>query len=308
MNKIYNDISELIGNTPLFKLSRIKEELSLNCDIYAKLEYLNPTGSVKDRAARQMLDAAIAKGLISEGGTVIEPTSGNTGIGLAAIAASRGMKAIIVMPDSMSRERIALMEAYGASVVLTEGRLGMKGAIEKAEELQRTIPCSFIPSQFDNIENKRAHFLTTGPEIYDALADSIDIFIATVGTGGTLSGTAEYLKSKKPDIHIIAVEPTESPLLSGGAAAPHKIQGIGANFIPDVLNREIYDEVITVSSAEAYNAARLMGRTEGIAVGISSGAALAASIAVAKRESDKRIVTVFPDGVDRYLSTDLFKD
>ncbi|MBE6635475.1 MAG: cysteine synthase A [Ruminococcaceae bacterium] len=306
MNKIYDDISQLIGNTPLFKLNKIKRALSLDSEIYAKLEYLNPTGSVKDRAARQMLDAAMEMGLISPGGTVIEPTSGNTGIGLAAIAASRGMKAIIVMPDSMSRERIALMEAYGASVVLTEGRLGMKGAIEKAEELNRTIPCSFIPSQFDNIENKRAHFLTTGPEIYDALADSIDIFVATVGTGGTLSGTAEYLRSKKPDIRIIAVEPSESPLLSGGIAAPHKIQGIGANFIPKVLNRDIYDEVITVSADEAYESARLLGRTEGIAVGISSGAALAAATHVAKRESGKRIVTLFPDGVDRYLSTDLF--
>lgn len=305
---IYNNIEELIGKTPLLRANKLKEAFGLSANVYAKLEYLNPTGSAKDRAALGMILAAERDGKLKAGGVIIEPTSGNTGIALAAIAASRGYKAIIVMPSSMSRERQLFIKAYGAEVVLTEASLGMAGAIAKANEIQKTLENSFIPSQFDNFENKSSHFNTTGPEIYDALDGNVDVFISAVGTGGTISGVGEYLKSKNENIKIIAVEPKESPLLSGGAASPHKIQGIGANFIPSVLNRTIYDEVITVSAPEAYSAVKDASRLLGLGIGISSGAALSAAISVAKREDmkGKNIVVLLPDGIDRYLSTDLF--
>lgn len=303
---IYEGLSGLIGKTPLLRLKRLEERYGLKCKLYAKLEYLNPTGSAKDRAALQMINAAEAAGKIKEGAVIIEPTSGNTGIAIAAIAASRGYKAIIVMPDTMSRERILFIKAYGAEVHLTDGKLGMAGAISYANELHERTENSFIPSQFDNVENKRAHLLTTGPEIYADLGDELDVFVAAVGTGGTLSGTGEYLKSKNPDIKVIAVEPSESPLLSGGSAAPHKIQGIGANFIPKILNTEIYDRVITSSAADAYALAREAARLEGIGVGISSGAALFGAIEAAKELSCGCVAVLLPDGVDRYLTTDLF--
>ncbi|MBQ9071300.1 MAG: cysteine synthase A [Clostridia bacterium] len=308
MNKIYNTVEELIGKTPIVRLHKIEEKYNLKAKLFAKLEFFNPTGSAKDRAALGMILAAEKCGLISNGGTIIEPTSGNTGIALAAIAASRGYQAIIVMPSTMSRERQLLIKAYGARVELTDGAKGMAGAIERANQLHLEIENSFIPSQFDNNENKNAHFATTGPEIYETLDGKIDVFVAAVGTGGTLSGVGEYLKSKLPEVKIVAVEPAESPLLSGGAAAPHKIQGIGANFIPSVLRRDIYDEVVCVSSEEAYKEARDTASLIGIGLGISSGAALAAAIKLAEREENagKSIVTLFPDGVDRYLSTDLF--
>ena len=308
MRKIYNNIEELIGNTPLLKTDKLKSELSLKADIYAKLEYLNPTGSAKDRAALGMIVSAERNGLLSPGGTIIEPTSGNTGIALAAIAASRGYRAIIVMPSSMSRERQLFIKAYGAEVVLTDAKLGMAGAIAKANELHEQIENSYIPSQFDNFENKNSHFETTGPEIYDALDGKIDVFISAVGTGGTISGVGEYLKSKDANIKVIAVEPEESPLLSGGAAAPHKIQGIGANFIPQLLNRDIYDEVVKVSADNAYETVKNTSKLLGLGIGISSGAALYAAINVAKRADmgNKKIVVLLPDGIDRYLSTDLF--
>ena len=308
MKKVYNNIEELIGNTPMLKLDKLKEKHNLSADIYAKLEYLNPTGSAKDRAALGMILAAENDGALKPGGTIIEPTSGNTGIALAAIAASRGYKAIIVMPSSMSRERQLFIKAYGAQVILTDAKGGMAAAIEKANELHKNIENSFIPSQFDNYANKNAHFITTGPEIYEALDGNVDVFISAVGTGGTISGVGEYLKSKNGNIKIVAVEPAESPLLSGGAAAPHKIQGIGANFIPSVLNRDIYDEIVTVSAEEAYYSVRLASKLLGLGVGISSGAAIHAAISVAKRPEmkNKRIVALLPDGIDRYLSTDLF--
>lgn len=305
---IYESIDELIGSTPLFRLKAIEEKYGLKCRLYAKLESFNPTGSVKARAALKMINDAECAGLLNPGGTIIEPTSGNTGIGLAAIATARGYSAIIVMPDSMSRERIALMKAYGAKVILTPGVNGMKGAIERACELKNEIPGAFIPSQFDNPSNKAAHYDTTAPEITEALGKVPDIFIATVGTGGTLSGIGEYFKDNNPKAKIIAVEPDASPLLSGGSAGAHKIQGIGANFIPKVLNREIYDEVVRVKCDSAYDAVREAGALMGLGIGISSGAALAATIEVAKRETSEGldVVTVFPDGIDRYLSTDLF--
>ena len=308
MKNVYNNIEELIGNTPLLKAEKIKAELSLEANLYLKLEYLNPTGSAKDRAALGMIIAAEREGKLTQGGTIIEPTSGNTGIALAAIAASRGYKAIIVMPSSMSRERQLFIKAYGADVVLTDASRGMAGAIDKAKALHQAIENSFIPSQFDNIENKNAHFTTTGPEIYDALDGNIDVFVSAVGTGGTISGVGEYLKSKNESIRVIAVEPCESPLLSGGVAGPHKIQGIGANFIPDVLNKEIYDEIIRVCAGDSYDAVRLVSKLLGLGAGISSGAALTAAIAVAKRPEmkNKNIVALLPDGIDRYLSTDLF--
>lgn len=308
MKKVYNGICELIGSTPLVRLGAIEKNHSLKCKIIAKLEYFNPAGSVKDRAALEMIEAAERRGELREGSVIIEPTSGNTGIGLAAIAAAKGYRTVIVMPDSMSRERQVIMRAYGAEVLLTPGSLGMKGAIEKAEELAREIPLAFIPSQFDNPDNKAAHFKTTGPEIFEGTDGEVDIFVAGVGTGGTVSGVGEYLKSKKDSVRVVAVEPHDSPLLSGGEAHPHPIQGIGANFIPSLLNREIYDEVITVTKDEAYALARELGATEGIAVGISSGAALAAAVRVAARKENdtKTIVVLLPDGADRYLSTDLF--
>ena len=308
MKKVYNNIEELIGNTPMLKLDKLKEKHNLSADIYAKLEYLNPTGSAKDRAALGMIIAAENDGRLKPGGTIIEPTSGNTGIALAAIAASRGYKAIIVMPSSMSRERQLFIKAYGAEVVLTDAALGMAGAIAKANELNEKIENSFIPSQFDNNENKNAHFVTTGPEIYDALDGNIDVFISAVGTGGTISGVGKYLKEKNPDVKIIAVEPAESPLLSGGKASAHKIQGIGANFIPSVLDRDIYDEVITVYATEAYEAVKEVSGLLGLGIGISSGAVLSAALKVSLREdmANKSIVVLLPDGIDRYLSTDLF--
>ena len=308
MKKIYESIDELIGETPLFRLRAFEEKYGLKCRLYAKLESFNPTGSVKARAALKMINDAEAAGLLRAGGTIIEPTSGNTGIGLAAIATARGYSAIIVMPDSMSKERIALMTAYGAKVVLTPGALGMKGAIERAYELKNEIDGAFIPSQFDNPSNKAAHYESTAPEIEAALGKAPDVFIATVGTGGTLSGIGEYFKDKAAQTKVIAVEPDASPLLSGGCAAPHKIQGIGANFIPEVLNRDIYDEVVRVKCDSAYALVREAGALMGLGIGISSGAALSAMLEVAKRETSAGldIVTVFPDGIDRYLSTDLF--
>ncbi len=308
MKHVYNNIEELIGNTPIIKLDKLKEKHGLYADIYAKLEYLNPTGSAKDRAALGMILDAEKKGKLFKGGTIIEPTSGNTGIALAAIAASRGYKAIIVMPSSMSRERQLFIRAYGAEVILTEASLGMAGAIAKANELNKTIENSFIPSQFDNNANKDAHFLTTGPEIYDAMDGDVDVFISAIGTGGTISGAGKYLKEKNPNVKIIAVEPTESPLLSRGISAPHKIQGIGANFVPSVLDKDVYDEIITVRADEAYDTVRTASSLIGLGIGISSGAALYAAETVAKRSEMKgrRIVVLLPDGIDRYLSTDLF--
>lgn len=308
MSNIYNNVESLIGKTPLLRLEAIEKKYNLNAKLYAKLEFFNPTGSAKDRAALGMILAAEQQKLISKGGTIIEPTSGNTGIAIASIAASRGYKAVIVMPSSMSRERQLLMRAYGAEVELTDAKLGMAGAIAKAKELNSKIKNSFIPSQFDNFENKNSHFNTTAPEIYDDLDGEIDVFAATVGTGGTLSGIGEYLKLKLAHVRVVAIEPKESALLSGMPAAPHKIQGIGANFIPAILNQEIYDEVISVSADEAYAAVKSAGYDMGLGIGISAGAALAAVISLAKREElrGKNIVTVFPDGIDRYLSTDLF--
>lgn len=309
MGKIFSSAEELIGNTPLLSLSNIEKSESLDGKILAKLEYLNPAGSVKDRVAKAMLDDAKAKGLLKENSVIIEPTSGNTGIGLAAVAAARGYRLIIVMPDTMSIERRQLMTAYGAELVLSEGVKGMKGAIEKAEELQKEIPDSFIAGQFVNPANPAAHKATTGPEIWEDTDGKVDIFVAGVGTGGTVTGVGEYLKEKKPDVKVVAVEPTDSPVLSKGTAGPHKIQGIGAGFVPEILNTEIYDEIITVSTEEAFSAARLIGKKEGILVGISSGAALFAAMKLAKEPENKgkNIVALLPDTGDRYLSTDLFK-
>ncbi len=306
--KIYNSAEELIGKTPLVRLSRFEEKHGLFASVLAKVELFNPAGSVKDRAAKNMIDDAEAHGLIAPGATIIEPTSGNTGIGLCMIAAMRGYKAMIVMPDTMSRERIMLMKAYGAKVVLTEGKKGMAGAIEKAEELSASIPNSFIPSQFDNPANAEAHYLTTGPEIYEDTDGNVDIFVAGVGTGGTLTGVGRYLKEKCPSVKIVAVEPASSPLLSGGEAAPHAIQGIGANFVPSVLDKTIYDEVVTVSNEDAIAFAADFGKTEGLLVGISSGAALAAAASLAKREENrgKSIVVLLPDTGERYLSSGIY--
>ncbi|MBQ3015478.1 MAG: cysteine synthase A [Clostridia bacterium] len=308
MSKIFESIDELIGKTPLLRLKKLEVKYNLQCRLYAKVELFNPTGSIKARAALEMINAAEKSGELRPGGTIIEPTSGNTGIAIAAIAASRGYSSIIVMPDSMSRERRILMAAYGAEVVLTPAALGMKGSIDRANELKSEIPNSFIPSQFDNVNNKISHIKSTGPEIVSDLGKCPDIFIATVGTGGTLSGIGEYLKGISKNTKVIAVEPDGSPLLSGGNAAPHKIQGIGANFIPKVLNTDIYDEVIRVTDADAYKMTKESGATLGLGIGISSGAALSALLTVARRESSQGldIVTVFPDGIDRYLSTDLF--
>lgn len=310
MSKIYTCSDQLIGHTPLLRLSGIEKQLGLSAEIVAKLEYLNPAGSVKDRAAKQMIDTAERDGFLKEGSVIIEPTSGNTGIGLCSVAASRGYKVIIVMPDSMSAERRMLMRAYGAELVLTDGALGMKGAIDKAAELAKAIPNSFVPAQFSNPANAHAHFLTTGPEIWDDTDGEIDFFVAGVGTGGTISGAGEFLKSKNPDIRVVAVEPKSSPFLSEGKAGAHKLQGIGAGFVPSVLNTEIYDEIITVSDGDAMSCARLMGKCEGILCGISSGAALFAAAELAKRPQNagKRIVVLLPDGGDRYLSTELFAE
>lgn len=307
---IYKSIDELVGKTPTVRLSSLEKELGLSAAVYAKLEYLNPAGSVKDRAAKEMLDEAEKCGKINKNSVIIEPTSGNTGIGLAAIAASRGYRVIIVMPETMSEERRILMHAYGAELVLTDGKAGMTGSIEKARELAAKIPNSFIPGQFENPANAQAHYKTTGPEIYGDLNGNIDFFVAGVGTGGTLSGTGRYLKEKCPDIKIVAVEPYDSAVLSGEKAGAHGIQGIGAGFIPTLLDTEIYDEIIKVKCEDAYSLARLLARKEGYLVGISSGAALFAAIELARKPEaqGKNIVVILPDTGDRYLSTNLFKD
>ena len=306
--KIYNSAEELIGKTPLVRLSRFELEHGLCASVLAKVELFNPAGSVKDRAAKNMIDDAEARGLIAPGATIIEPTSGNTGIGLCMIAAMRGYRAMIVMPDTMSKERIMLMNAYGADVILTEGAKGMKGAIEKAEVLASTIPNSFIPSQFDNSANAEAHYLTTGPEIFEDTDGKVDIFVAGVGTGGTVTGIGRYLKEKCPSVKIVAVEPKSSPLLSEGRAGAHAIQGIGANFVPSLLDRTVYDEVIAISNEDAIAFAANFGKLEGLLVGISSGAALAAAASLAKREENrgKNIVVLLPDTGERYLSSGIY--
>lgn len=308
MENIYKSADELIGHTPLLELGNLARRCGLQARILAKLEYRNPAGSVKDRVAKAMLDDAQGWGLLKPGGVIIEPTSGNTGIGLASVGAARGYRTIIVMPDTMSVERIRIMKAYGAEVVLTEGRLGMAGAVARAEELTRTIPNSLIPDQFRNPANAEAHRHTTGPEIWADTDGQVDLFIAGVGTGGTITGTGHFLKEKNPEIQVWAVEPAGSPLLSGGKAGPHGIQGIGANFIPQVLDTGIYDRVIQVNEEEAYAAARLMGREEGILVGISSGAALHAAMEAARcpENRGKTLVVLLPDSGERYLSTELF--
>lgn len=308
MSRVYTSIDSLIGKTPLLELKNIEKEFSLSAKILAKLEYFNPAGSVKDRVARAMIDDAEARGLLMQGSVIIEPTSGNTGIGLASVAAARGYKAIIVMPETMSLERRQIMKAYGAELVLTDGSLGMTGAIEKANELAKEIPGSFVAGQFENPANAKAHFDTTGPEIFEDTDGEVDIFVAGVGTGGTITGTGEYLKSKKPSVRVVAVEPATSSVLSGGKAGAHGLQGIGAGFVPSVLNTEIYDEIVTVCDDDALKMGRLVGKKEGFLVGISSGAALWAAIEVAKRPENegKNIVVILPDTGDRYLSTKLF--
>lgn len=310
MSKIYTSADQLIGRTPLLELTHIEKELGLKAKILAKLEYFNPAGSVKDRIAKAMIDDAEKKGLLKEGSVIIEPTSGNTGIGLASVAAARGYRIIIVMPESMSVERRQLMKAYGAELVLTEAAKGMKGAIAKADELAKQIPNSFVPGQFVNPSNPKAHIETTGPEIYADTDGKVDYFVAGVGTGGTITGVGQYLKSRDPSVKVVAVEPASSPVLSQGVAGAHKIQGIGAGFVPDVLDTKVYDEIIPVSNEDAFAAGRLVGRKEGVLVGISSGAALHAAVELAKRPGNegKTIVVLFPDTGDRYLSTPLFAD
>ena len=310
MANIYTSADQLIGRTPLLELTNIEKKLELKAKILAKLEYFNPAGSVKDRIGKAMIDDAEASGKLKPDSVIIEPTSGNTGIGLAAVAAARGYRIIIVMPETMSVERRQLMKAYGAELVLTEGAKGMKGAIAKAEELAKEIPDSFIPSQFTNPANPEAHRKTTGPEIWEDTDGKADIFVAGVGTGGTLTGVGEYLKSKNPDVKIVAVEPASSAVLSTGVAGAHKIQGIGAGFVPEVLNTEIYDEIIAVTNEDAFAAGKLIGRSEGVLVGISSGAAAWAAIELAKRPENagKNIVVLLPDTGDRYLSTPLFAE
>ena len=307
MGNIYTSAEQLIGKTPLLELTHMERMPGLSSRILAKLEYFNPAGSVKDRAAKEMLDDAERRGLLKPGAVIIEPTSGNMGIGLASVGAARGYRVLIVMPDSMSRERCCLIRAYGAELVLTPGSLGMKGAIDRARELKAQLPGSFIPGQFENRANAEAHIKTTGPEIWEDTAGAVDFFVAGVGTGGTLTGVGEYLKSRNPAVKIIAVEPASSPVLSGGIAKPHGIQGIGANFVPPLLNTEIYDRIIRVTDEEAFAAARKAGSAEGICIGISSGAALHAAMLLARENRDRTIVTLFPDGGDRYLSTDLFQ-
>ena len=306
--KIYGDVSELIGKTPLMRAERYAKANGINADLLVKLECFNPAGSVKDRVALEMIEDAEKKGLLREGSVIIEPTSGNTGIGLACVAASRGYKTILTMPDTMSEERRKLLAAYGAELVLTDGAKGMSGAVEKAQEIAKNTENSFIPGQFENPANPAAHVKTTGVEIYEDTDGKIDIFVAGVGTGGTLSGVGKYLKEKNPDIKIVAVEPADSPLLSQGKAGPHGLQGIGANFVPDTLDKNIYDEIITVTTSEAYSASKALVKNEGILVGISSGAALHAATLLAKREENKGkvIVALLPDTGDRYLSTGMF--
>ena len=310
MSKIYTSADQLIGHTPLLELVHIEKEEKLEAKVLAKLEYFNPAGSVKDRIAKAMIDDAEAKGLLKPGSVIIEPTSGNTGIGLASVAAARGYRIIIVMPETMSVERRQLMKAYGAELVLTEGAKGMKGAIAKADELAKELPNSFIPGQFVNPANPAVHKATTGPEIWEDTDGKVDIFVAGVGTGGTVTGTGEYLKSQNPNVKVVAVEPASSPVLSQGHAGAHKIQGIGAGFVPDVLDTKIYDEIITVENDDAFATGRLIGKHEGVLVGISSGAAVWAAIELAKRPENKgkSIVALLPDTGDRYLSTPLFAD
>lgn len=310
MSDIFISADQLIGRTPLLELTQIERELNLKAKVIAKLEYLNPAGSVKDRVAKAMLDDAENKGILKENSVIIEPTSGNTGIGLAAVAAARGYRIIIVMPETMSVERRQLMKAYGAELVLTEGSKGMKGAIAKAEELAKEIPDSFIPGQFVNPANPKAHYEHTGPEIYADTDGQVDIFVAGVGTGGTITGTGKYLKEKNPAVQVVAVEPASSAVLSAGTAGTHKIQGIGAGFVPEILNTDIYDEIFPVSDEDAFATGRLIGRKEGVLVGISSGAALFAAVEIAKRTENegKTIVVLLPDTGDRYLSTPLFTE
>lgn len=310
MKKIAKSVSELIGKTPLVELTNIEKKYALEAKLLAKLEYLNPAGSVKDRVALEMIEDAEERGILKPDSVIIEPTSGNTGIGLACVAVPRGYRVIIVMPDSMSEERRRIMRAYGAELVLTDGKTGMAGAVEKARELAKSIPNSFIPGQFENPANAAAHRKTTGPEIWRDTDGEVDVFVACVGTGGTITGTGEYLKSVKLDVKIVAVEPKSSPLLSGGTAGAHKIQGIGANFVPDVLNTKVYDEIITVTDEAAFERGRELGRTEGILAGISSGAALDAAIELASRNENagKTIVLLLPDTGDRYLSTEMFEE
>lgn len=306
--KIYGSVAELVGNTPLLELKRFAELNGARATILAKLEFFNPAGSVKDRVAKNIIDDAEKQGRLKPGSTIIEPTSGNTGIGLAAIAVSKGYRVIIVMPDSMSEERRNLIKAYGAELVLTEGKLGMTGAINRAEELLKEIPDSIIAGQFENPANPEAHFTSTGPEIWEDTDGEVDIFVAGVGTGGTISGTGKYLKSMNPNMKVVAVEPTDSPLLSKGVSGPHGLQGIGANFVPETLDTDIYDEIITVSTEEAFAAAKTLAKSEGVLVGISSGAALYAAKEIALRPENygKRIVVLLADTGDRYLSTPLF--
>lgn len=310
MSNIYTSADQLIGKTPLLELANIEKAYNLKAKIYAKLEYFNPAGSVKDRIAKAMIDQAESEGLLNSKSVIIEPTSGNTGIGLASVAAARGYRIIIVMPETMSVERRQLMKAYGAELVLTEGAKGMKGAIAKANELAKQIPNSFIPGQFENPANPSAHFKTTGPEIYEDTEGNVDIFVAGVGTGGTITGVGQYLKSRNPLIKVVAVEPASSPVLSTGVAGPHKIQGIGAGFVPDVLNTNIYDEILPVTNEEAFAGGKLVGQKEGVLVGISSGAAVSAAIQLARRPENegKSIVVLLPDTGDRYLSTPLFAE
>lgn len=310
MAKIYTSADQLIGHTPLLELTHIEKEFNLEARILAKLEYFNPAGSVKDRIAKAMLDAAEAAGKLKEGTVIIEPTSGNTGIGLASVAAARGYRIIIVMPDTMSVERRQLMKAYGVELVLSEGAKGMKGAIAKAQELAESIPDSFIPSQFDNGANPKAHFSTTGPEIYQDTDGAVDIFVAGVGTGGTITGVGQYLKSKKKEIKVVAVESEASPVLSGGKPGAHKIQGIGAGFVPSIMDTGIYDEIVKVANEDAFAYGKLIGHKEGVLVGISSGAALWAAVEQAKKPENKgkTIVVLLPDTGDRYLSTPLFAE
>lgn len=309
MAKIYKSVEELIGKTPLLELTHLEQKMGLNANLLAKVEALNPGGSAKDRVAKRMVEDAEKAGILKEGATIIEPTSGNTGIGLAVMAAARGYRAIIVMPDTMSMERRLLMTAFGAELVLTEGAKGMAGAIEKAEELAKKIPNSFIPGQFDNPSNPAAHYDTTGPEIWEDTDGKVDIFVAGIGTGGTLTGVGRYLKEKNPNVKIIGVEPASSPLLTKGTAGPHGLQGIGANFVPSILDTELYDEVLTVTEEEAYEAGRALARKEGLLAGISAGAAVHAAAEVAKRPENagKNVVVLLPDTGDRYLSTPMFQ-
>ena len=305
---IFQNASELIGRTPLLRLNNIEKKFKLNVNLYAKVEFFNPTGSVKDRIALSMIEAAERQGKLQRDSVIIEPTSGNTGIGLASVCAAKGYKCILVMPENMSSERIKLIKAYGAEVVLSPAKLGMKGSVEKAEELSKTYENSFIPSQFDNPSNPEIHYKTTGPEIYKSTNKKVDIFVAGFGTGGTISGVGKYLKEMSKNIKIIGVEPQDSPLLTKGKAGPHKIQGIGANFVPKTLDRKYIDEILTASNEESYEYSRIVGKYEGILVGISSGAALSAAIKMAQRNENngKNIVVLFPDSGDRYLSTELF--